>query len=449
MDLSHLSVRQRRFAEDNLYSFTGLKYQCVRAWFDNIEMVADMIHEAHHSVLLKFAVHNLIDGSERWYKTHEHNLTTWSDFKQRMIKQFDTRIPPSGTDCIVSSQTPMKERRRAIAWHPQHVAHYKSYHSKKSSVVDHQPALSVPHFSMFQLDPFEVIWPPGDQSWVDTEPKPQRSNFALKPRQELIHNLIADAVYETQPQLRQESLYVERSLPAVNFNIQAKSDSFWPDGIESWHIHEIRPQRQLFVNRIDPEPSIIIQESLVKRKNHPVERALQLNPNLPVTVLKVDQISFPPETPTPYSHNVFDMDTCLKKSLRFPDMAIVWTALKLQPYQSAPKLYDLSNGLVRSSHVVLHPPSKTQPFTQLSRLINVRFALLLLFLLTVLTRYGIVHKSSHLLNSVPAHSAIFELFFIAVMIHTICSNHPRHSKPYVKTIETLRKLESLLIYPIT
>ena len=203
------------------------------------------------------------------------------------------------------------------------------------------------------------------------------------------------------------------------------------------------------MNRIDPEPSIITQESLVKRKNHPVERALQLNPSLPATALEVDQISVPPETPTPYLHDVVDVDTCLKRSLRFPDTAIVWTALKLQPYQSAPKLYDLSNGLLRSSHVVLHLPSKTQRFKQLSRLINVRFALLLLFLLTVLTRYGIVHNSSHLLSSVPAQSVIFELLFIVAMIHTICSNHSRHSEPYVKTIETLRKLESLLIYSIT
>jgi hypothetical protein len=148
-------------------------------------MVADMIHIADHSMLLKFAVQNLIDGSARWYKTHQHNLSTWSDFKERMIKQFDTRIPPSNTDFIVSSQTPMKERRRTIAWHPQHVAHYKSYHSKKSSVVDHQSALSV-------------------------------------------------------QQLRQEILYVELSLPTVDFNIQAKTDSFWPDGTESWHIHEIQ-----------------------------------------------------------------------------------------------------------------------------------------------------------------------------------------------------------------
>jgi hypothetical protein len=100
------------------------------------------------------------------------------------------------------------------------------------------------------------------------------------------------------------------------------------------------------VNRIDREPSIILQESLVQRKNHPVEHALQLNPNLPATILEVDQMLFPTETPTPYLHDAVDVDTCLKKSVRFSDTAIVWTALELQPYQSAPKLYNLSNGLL-------------------------------------------------------------------------------------------------------
>jgi hypothetical protein len=254
---------------------------------------------------------------------------------------------------------------------------------------------------------------------------------------------------DQQPQHIRESLCTERSRPAVNCNIQAKSDSFWPDGTESWHIHEIRPQRQSFVNRIDPEPSIITQEILVKRENHPVDRAQQLNQNLPATVLKVDQILVPPEAPTPYLHDIVDVDICLKKSLPFPDTVIVWNILKLQPYRCALKLYDLSNGLLRSSHAVLHLPSKTQPCTQLSRLINVRFALLLLFLFTVLTRFGIVHNSSHLLGSVSAQYVMFELLFIVGMIRSICLNHPRHSKPYVKTIETLRKLESLLIYPVT
>jgi hypothetical protein len=174
-----------------------------------------------------------------------------------------------------------------------------------------------------------------------------------------------------------------------------------------------------------------------------------MNQNLLATVLKVDQILVPPKTPTPYLHDIVDVDTCLKKSLPLPDTAIVWNILKLQPYRCALKLYDLSNGLLRSSHAVLHLPSKSQPCTQLSQLINVRFALLLLFLLIVLTRFGIVHNSSRLLGSVSAQYVMFELLFIVETIHTIYSNHLRQLKPYVKTIETLRKLESLLIYPVT
>jgi hypothetical protein len=65
MDLSHLSARQQRFAEDHLYSLTGKLCQCVRAWFNDIGMVAEMIHVTDDSILLKHAVQNLSDGSAR------------------------------------------------------------------------------------------------------------------------------------------------------------------------------------------------------------------------------------------------------------------------------------------------------------------------------------------------------------------------------------------------
>ena len=73
---------------------------------------------------------------------------------------------------------------------------------------------------------------------------------------------------------------------------------------------------------------IIAREILVKRENHLAERALQLNPKLPDILLKVDQISVPHETP--YLRDVVDVDTCLKKSLRFSEATIVWNVLKLQ-----------------------------------------------------------------------------------------------------------------------
>ena len=89
MDSSQLRGRRHRLAEDRLYFFTGLPDRSARAWFDDLETVAKMIH-ADESVLLKQAVGLLIDGAERWYQNNQHGLTTWSDFKQRMIAQFDT-----------------------------------------------------------------------------------------------------------------------------------------------------------------------------------------------------------------------------------------------------------------------------------------------------------------------------------------------------------------------
>jgi len=165
MDLSKLSARQQRFAEDRLYLFTGIRRQCVRAWFNDIETVATMIHLVDNSVLLKYAVQNLLDGSERWYKQNHSKLTTWSDFKQGMIAKFDKNSKTNDTNAPMQSEALMKERRRTIAWHPQHVAHYRSYHDSKSSSTGQTINFSSPPTSLFELDPFESSWPDGTEFW--------------------------------------------------------------------------------------------------------------------------------------------------------------------------------------------------------------------------------------------------------------------------------------------
>ena len=158
------------------------------------------------------------------------------------------------------------------------------YHRQRNNIitiVDHNTSESMSNSTL----------PDKNESWYFHEMKPRQQVFIDNdfPEKLSIQQVMDEQEcdgFDQQPQLRQESLYVERSLPAANFDIQAKCDSFWPDGTESWHIHEIRPQRRSFVNRIDSEPSIIAQKILVKRENHPVERALQLNPDLPATVFE-------------------------------------------------------------------------------------------------------------------------------------------------------------------
>ena len=421
MDLSHLSARRRRFAEDYLYSFTGLQCQCVRAWFNDIEMVADMIHEADHSVLLKFAVQNLIDGSERWYKTHQHNLTTWSDFKQRMIKQFDTRVPPSGTDFIMSSRTPMKERRRTIAWHPQHVAHYKSYHSKKSSVVDHQSALSVPHFSIFQLDPFEATWPHGDQSWVDTEPKPQRENFAIKQSTDFVPNDTTHTVIEMKPD---------------SSKIIVKPDSFWPDGQESWHIHEMKPQRGQFAQKIIHPFDTLHLTSDTQLALDPIDASAKV-------VSMLDEASKPvPIVPF--------VNSPLREAQPVFQPPIIPHALKLKQrryhsLQTDPihivSLFSRQSLSVRSNHVHHNP---------FLRMIGTSIALLSFFLLSLLLRFGIIHHSVHDSDGIGGHYRTTESIFVSNSATPIDSKKTFNILiPYVTTIETLRHLESLLIYGVT
>ena len=94
----------------------------------------------------------------------------------------------------------MKERRHTIAWHPQHAALYKSYHSKISCAKDHQATLSLFPFSLFYIRPIWnhlAEWRP-----IVDGPKPQGSNFALNHRQDLIQPVITNVVNETQHQIR-------------------------------------------------------------------------------------------------------------------------------------------------------------------------------------------------------------------------------------------------------
>jgi hypothetical protein len=192
------------------------------------------------------------------------------------------------TNAPMQSEALMKERWRTIAWHPQHVAHYLSYHGNKSSSTGQTTNFSLPPSSLFDLDLFEDLW---------------------------------------------------------------------PNGIELWHIHEIRPHRQSFPNRIDPEPLMITQQILVERKNQPIECALQSNQNLLESAPKVDQISVLPDKLKTYLHDIVDIDARLRKSLRSAETKIVWDVLRLKKqHRCEPK----SNNLLNGSSLQLRSASKLQ-----------------------------------------------------------------------------------------
>jgi hypothetical protein len=399
MDLSKLSARQQRFAEDRLHFFTGIRRQCVRAWFNDIETVATMVDLVDDSVLLKYAVQNLLDASERWYKQNQSKLTTWSDFKQGMIARFEKGSKTNDMNASLQSEALMKERRRTIAWHPQHVAHYRSYHGSKSSSTGQTTNFSLPPTSLFELDPFEAPW---------------------------------------------------------------------PNGPELWHIHEIRSQRQSFANRIDAESLMITPPiAIVPHEILPVVSEVHFEPPLPPTY------PIEPNSPTTYSiaSNLLESRSSFNKlavkhrthlhvpistgdsvpTFRRPtEPPTIWYTSK--PHQHLLQSVLHSQWLTDSSSLLsLSSKSGSRDYSRrrFLRRISTYLAQFSLFLLSILFRFGITHLSVHNLDDVGSQPRTKQSTFLVDMA---LSTYPRSSiktlTPYVITIETLRALESLLIYNI-
>ncbi|CAF1137607.1 unnamed protein product [Adineta ricciae] len=246
MDFSKLSNSQRRFVEDHLYGYTDTRYQCVRAWFIDIEKVAKVIHLVNDSVLLQLAIRNLLDESKQWYTQNQHQLTTWSDFKREMISRFDKGSNSHNINDLSQSKTVMRERRRNIVWHPQHIAYYRLYHSTTSSSTNHNKNFSLPSTSFFELEPSQNLWCDGTESWHIHEIKPQRESFA---RTQSVMMLVP-------PSHRNYSIEHNAEQPltvsVVNLSHTSTYSSIQLND-PRWHVHEAPSQNQSFVHTSSSE----------------------------------------------------------------------------------------------------------------------------------------------------------------------------------------------------
>jgi hypothetical protein len=84
------------------------------------------------------------------------------------------------------------------------------------------------------------------------------------------------------------------------------------------------------------------------------------------------------------------------------------------------------------------------------RLVGKRLAHFLLFLLSVLTRIGILRSSTNCLAYAEGQTRASRLIFAEETISAISpKQNLSNPTPFIKTIEKLRNLESLLIYAIT
>jgi hypothetical protein len=557
MDLSQLRGRRHRLAEDRLYFFTGLPDRSARAWFDDMEMVAKMIH-ADESVLLKQAVGLLIGGAERWYQNHQHSLTTWSDFKQRMIAQFDTNPqkplhnmqqiadhsdiycfqcvymhhykvnPCSHTLCHSCFYAAIEEKVRL---------NYETFicprcpasaipHDRRLATAalkhDHAKRETAPIMSRKQLSPLslmlrydhtavvrqidesindivdtdekqrveKVLWKnwflfiePVQTQKIDKLLRRQRSQFEFRQKADRIrtgHN--ESAVNCFNPEQLNNTIVLDNqdisnsicpeSTESLHFRdiephrpqlatkessdlvlhdithpvntmqpdlpaIAVKNDSFCPDGTKSWHFYDVKPQRELFEQEIiHPLETLHSTSDVELAALNPIENSGQAVPMLIEPSKSVPIVPFV-NYPLREDQTVFQ-----------PPIVPYAPKLKQNRYQSLQT--DPMHTVSYSSCTPISVRSKHRYQNRLLRLIGTSIALIPRLLLSILLRFGIIHRSLDDSNGIGDRCHIIESTLV------FDSALPSDSKqtlkiviPYVKTIETLRALESLLIYAIT
>ena len=400
MDLSRLNRRRREHAGDHLYFFTGVDNQCVRFWFKDIEMVAKMI-QADENVCLKQAVGLLIFEAERWYQEHQHMLMTWPDFKQHMIARFDINSHPTKAPEPLLVDTLSATHPSTILWHPQHIADFRSYQEKKLHNTDRLLPLPVCPSLLSISGTFEDVWPNGDESWNDNTPQPQRLIFIINQ---------SPVVVSTQPETRPDQSPTDTPNAELELSVEFAPDRCelinnfamdFPCGEASAHITEVESQGP----------------------KHPTELRVYQHTSEPKPIKK-HLYTFSRTRGIETSSHVLKSKYRRSHSKYTPPLRVSWRS------QSPRSFYCRSPRFLKS--VATH--LKSWWSIVFTILLGTRIALYL-------------HNDLlYLETSFAKITCISSILPLLLVSRTITLNTP---VPFVKTLEILRNLETLLIYGIT
>ncbi|CAF3405712.1 unnamed protein product, partial [Rotaria sp. Silwood2] len=102
-------------------------------------------------------------------------------------------------------------------------------------------------------------WPVVLESWHIHEIKPQRERFTRKTLSGKFQNQREIETVVQPSQFEDDRSYDQQSPLSSEQNDATVSDSLWSVGIESWHIHEIKPQRECFTRKMLPVKLMITQ----------------------------------------------------------------------------------------------------------------------------------------------------------------------------------------------
>ena len=248
------------------------------------------------------------------------------------------------------------------------------------------------------------------------------------------------------------------------------SDTFWPVGTESWFIHEIKPQREIFVHQAFEEEAITTQPSESIKKVQPFNDVPELTANnrldeiensivhnddeqsQPVTVQDVNRLTS--ETArTNISHNsaqfvnvenpLDDRERICTKTLK-PIKARCKMKLPRNQNKSGQK------SLLQDSVPASRSLSQNCPLSGLLEIIRTCIIRCPLFLFSILLKIGMVYNLAYSVSRTLLDPlAEIDTNNVTFTISTVClTKHFKTYSPYAKTIEILRDLESLLIYAI-
>ena len=250
-----------------------------------------------------------------------------------------------------------------------------------------------------------------------------------------IRDYVASEHQKCSLQLHQ---YIQCDFPIMQ-HIYDIPELEWPDGTESWHFHDVKPRRKLSVKRI------IHPLDLANLCSTPAGPELELNSidSSAKSVSMLDEL--PSSIPiVPFVHY------SLRESQTIFQPAIIPHISNFKQHWS----HSMKNDKIKIASCSSRKPSSVRSNHdyrhRFFRLIVTNVAPLPFVLLLLLLRFGIIHHSVDNADGIGDHSHSTELKFL--FDSTISTNSKQTFNtfiPYVTTIETLRALESILIYAVT
>jgi len=139
-------------------------------------------------------------------------------------------------------------RQRSQYEHRQHLEQINHEYTESDENCFHQNQ-SNNVVVLKQQDSSNWIWPDGTETWHLHEIKPQRGLFTDLFRVKLMAiqhfgNNHEPNHLEQQPRFATANLYDEQLHDTIVLEAPVALDSVWPVGTESWHFHDVKPQRE-------------------------------------------------------------------------------------------------------------------------------------------------------------------------------------------------------------